>query len=69
MSEKKISSFEKIGFQKVLPKGSDINNFETISVTSKNGETITLYRDKDDRNEIDETTNFKESWDVFNSLL
>jgi hypothetical protein len=69
MSEKKISSFEKIGFQKVLPKGSDINNFETISVTSKNGEIITLYRDKDDRNEIDETTNFKESWDVFNSLL
>ncbi|MBT3417754.1 MAG: hypothetical protein HN427_03155 [Flavobacteriales bacterium] len=69
MSEKKISSFEKIGFQKVLPKGSDINNFETISVTTKNGESITLYRDKDNKNEIDETTNFKESWNVFNSLL
>tara|TARA_B110000196_G_C21079594_1_gene631745 strand:+ start:601 stop:810 length:210 start_codon:yes stop_codon:yes gene_type:complete len=69
MSEKKISSFEKIGFQKVLPKGSDLNNFETISVTTKNGESITLYRDKDNKNEIDETTNFKESWNVFNSLL
>ncbi|MGY8987034.1 MAG: hypothetical protein ACKVG7_00610 [Flavobacteriales bacterium] len=69
MSEKKISSFEKIGFQKVLPKGSDLNNFETISVTTKNGEIITLYRDKDNKNEIDETTNFKESWNVFNSLL
>ncbi|MBT7481241.1 MAG: hypothetical protein HN677_02485 [Flavobacteriales bacterium] len=69
MSEKKISSFEKIGFQKILPKGSDINNFETISVTTKNGESITLYRDKDNKNEIDETTNFKESWNVFNSLL
>jgi len=69
MSDKKISSFEKIGYQKSIPKGSDIDNFETISVTNKNGEKIILYRDKEDRNEIDETINFKESWDVFNSLL
>ena len=69
MSEKKISSFEKIGFQKVIPKGSDLNNFETISVTNKDGNKITLYRNKESRNEIDETTNFESSWEVFNSLL
>jgi len=69
MRDKKISSFEKIGYLKSIPKNADINDFETISVTIKNGESVILYRDKKERKEIDETTNFKESWEVFNSLL
>lgn len=69
MRDKKISSFEKIGYLKSIPKNADINDFETISVTIKNGESIILYRDKKERKEIDETINFKESWEVFNSLL
>jgi len=69
MRDKKISSFEKIGYLKSIPKNADINDFETISVTTKNGESVVLYRDKKERKEIDETTNFKESWEVFNSLL
>jgi hypothetical protein len=69
MRDKKISSFEKIGYLKSIPKNADINDFETISVTIKNGKSIILYRDKKERKEIDETTNFKESWEVFNSLL
>ena len=69
MRDKKISSFEKIGYLKSIPKNADINDFETISVTTKNGGSVILYRDKKERKEIDETTNFKESWEVFNSLL
>ena len=69
MRDKKISSFEKIGYLKSIPKNADINDFETISVTTKNGESVVLYRDKKERKEIDETINFKESWEVFNSLL
>ena len=69
MRDKKISSFEKIGYLKSIPKNADINDFETISVTTKNGESVVLYSDKKERKEIDETTNFKESWEVFNSLL
>jgi len=69
MRDKKISSFEKIGYLKSIPKNADINDFETISVTTKNGESIILYRNKKEIKEIDETTNFKESWEVFNSLL
>ena len=40
MRDSKISSLEKIGYQKELPKGSDINDFEVISVTQKNGDKI-----------------------------
>jgi len=69
MSDSKISSLEKIGYQKKLPKGSDINDFEVISVTKKNGDKINLYRNKEKKQEIDDTSNFESSWKVFNSLL
>ena len=69
MSHSKISSLEKIGYQKNLPKGSDINDFEVISVTQKNGDKISLYRNKEKKQEIDDTSNFDSSWEVFNSLL
>ena len=69
MPEKKISSLEKIGYIKSLPKGADINNYENISIKEKNGETLILYRALEDRKEIDDTTNFSSSWGVFNSYL
>ena len=69
MSEKKLHSLEKIGYTKDVPKSSDLDNFETISVTSKSGEKITLYRNKLEKEEFDEISNFSKSWDIFNSHL
>ena len=64
-----ISSFEKIGYVKNLPKDTDNNDFETISVNTKNGEQVKLYRSKEYKNERDEKLNFRNSWEVFNSIL
>jgi len=69
MSKNRISSLEKIGYQKNLPKGADINDFEVISVTQKNGIKKNLYRNKKEKQEIDDTTNFDSSWEIFNSLV
>ena len=69
MPEKKISSLEKIGYIKSLPKGADINDYENISIKKKNGETLILYRALEDRKEIDDIANFSNSWEVFNSFL
>ena len=69
MSNKKISSLEKIGYVKKLPKNADINDYESITIKNKSGEKIKLYRNRLDREEIDDTSNFTNSWDVFNSLL
>ena len=69
MSNKKISSLEKIGYVKTLPINADINDYESITIKNKSGEKIKLYRNRLDREEIDDTSNFTNSWDVFNSLL
>ena len=69
MSEKKIREFEEIGYVKTLPKGSDINDYESITIKNKSGEKIKLYRNRVDREEIDDTSNFTNSWNVFNSYL
>ena len=69
MSEKKLHSLEKIGYTKNVPEASDLDNFETISVKSKSGETITLYRNKLEKEEFDEISDFSKSWDIFNSHL
>tara|TARA_B110000003_G_scaffold269985_1_gene301755 strand:- start:1315 stop:1527 length:213 start_codon:yes stop_codon:yes gene_type:complete len=69
MSEKKILSFEKIGYTKNVPKGSNLDNFETLSVTIKSGEKITLYRNKLEKEEFDEISDFSKSWNIFNSHL
>ena len=69
MSEKKLHSLEKIGYTKDVPEVSDLDNFDTISVKSKSGETITLYRNKLEKEEFDEISNFSKSWDIFNSHL
>ena len=69
MSEKKLHSLEKIGYTKNVPEGSDLDNFETISVKSKSGETITLYRNKLEKEEFDEISDFSKSWNIFNSHL
>ena len=69
MPEKKISSLEKIGYIKSLPKGADINDYENVSIKEKNGKTLTLFRALEDRKEIDDIDNFSNSWNIFNSLL
>ena len=69
MSEKKILSFEKIGYTKNVPKGSDLDNFEIISIKNKSGKTITLYRNKLEKEEFDEISDFSKSWNIFNSHL
>ena len=69
MSKNKLHSLEKIGYTKNVPKVSDLDNFETISVKSKSGETITLYRNKLEKEEFDEISDFSKSWDIFNSHL
>ena len=69
MSENKLHSLEKIGYTKDVPKSSDLDNFETISITSKSGETITLYRNKLEKEEFDEISDFSKSWDIFNTHL
>ncbi|MEC7646483.1 MAG: hypothetical protein VX689_03255 [Bacteroidota bacterium] len=69
MSENKILSLEKIGYLKTLPKKADINDYESLVITKKNGEKITLYRLSVDRKEFDDTSNFSTSWDLFNSYL
>ena len=69
MSEKKISFLENIGYQKTLPKDADINEYESLLITKKDGKKITLYRLSSEKEEIDDTGNFSDSWDVFNSYL
>ena len=69
MSEKNTSSLEKIGYLKTLPKDADINDYESLLITDKDGEKITLYRLSSEREEFDDTSNFSNSWDVFNSYL
>ena len=69
MSEKNTSSLEKIGYLKTLPKDADINDYESLLITEKDGEKITLYRLSSEREEFDDTSNFSNSWDVFNSFL
>ena len=69
MSEKKISSLKKIGYLKKLPTNSDINDYESLLITAKDGKKITLYRLSSKRQETDEISNFSTSWNVFNSYL
>ena len=69
MSEKKISSLEKIGYVRRLPKDSDINDYESILMTDKYGAKIRLYRLSSEKKEFDDTNNFSNSWDIFNSYL
>ena len=69
MSEKKISSLAKIGYIETLPENADINDYESLIIHKKNGEKVTLYRLCSSRKKFDETNNFSNSWNVFNSYL
>ena len=69
MSEKKILSLEKIGYLKTLPKNADIKDYESLIITKKDGQKVTLYKLSVDRKEFDDISNFSNSWDVFNSYL
>ena len=69
MAEKKQSSFEKVGYIKQLPTNADINDYESILVKNNEGKSTTLYRKIVEGKKNDDTINFSESWDIFNSLL
>lgn len=69
MSKEKISYLKKIGYQKRLPKNADINNYESLIMIQKDGEKITLYRLSSLTDKFDDTKNFSNSWDIFNSCL
>ena len=69
MTEKKQSSFEKIGYIKQLPTNADIIDYESILVKNNDGKSTTLYRKIVDKRKFDDTINFSESWEVFNSFL
>jgi hypothetical protein len=69
MPNKTTSSLEKIGYIKTLPKNSDINDYESISVRNTNGESIVLYRFIETKTDFDDTSNFSNSLEVFNSFL
>ncbi|MEZ7929489.1 MAG: hypothetical protein QMC12_03360 [Flavobacteriales bacterium] len=69
MAEKKQSSFEKVGYIKQLPTNADISDYESILVKNNEGKFTRLYRKIVKKRKFDDTTNFSESWDVFNSLL
>jgi hypothetical protein len=69
MSEKQVSLFEKAGFIKELPVDANINDYEILLVTNKDGIKMNLYRLSSERTKIDDTNNFSNSWDVFNSYL
>tara|TARA_B100000767_G_scaffold160896_1_gene150993 strand:+ start:161 stop:370 length:210 start_codon:yes stop_codon:yes gene_type:complete len=69
MAEKKQSSFEKVGYIKQLPNNADISNYESILVKNNKGKSTRLYRKIVEDRKFDDTINFSESWDVFNSLI
>ena len=69
MSSKRMLLLEKIGYIKDLPENADVNDYESITLTFENGKKVTLYRNLEQKKEIDDTTNFSNSWDVFNSYL
>ena len=69
MSENKISSLERIGYFKTLPNNANINDYDSIVIKLKDGKKITLYKLSSERIEFDDTSNFSNSWDVFNSHL
>ena len=69
MSEKKQSSFEKVGYIKQLPSNADISDYESILVKTNDGKFTQLYRKIVEKIKFDDNTNFSESWDLFNSLL
>ena len=69
MPNTKTTSLEKIGYIKTLPKNADINEYESISVKNTNGESIVLYRVIENKTDFDDTCNFSNSLEVFNSFL
>jgi len=69
MSEKKQSSFEKVGYIKTLPKNADISDYESILVKDNDGKFTTLYRKIVEKIKFDDTINFSNSWDVFIGLI
>lgn len=69
MSKKKLAYLAEIGYHRSLPKNADIDNYESIIITQKDGIKIKLYRLSSLKETFDDTTNFNNSWNIFNSYL
>ena len=69
MSEKKKLSLERIGYFTTLPNDADINDYDSLVIKVKDGKKITLYKLSSERIKFDDTSNFSNSWDVFNAHL
>ncbi len=53
-----------------FPKNiSKVDSWESQPTVSSDGEKIIFYRLFSEREEVDDTDNFSNSWDVFNSCL
>ena len=68
MEKKNKSSLKGIGYLEKLPSNANIDDYEEIKTKNKAGKMKTLYREIKNNN-IDETTNFTKSWQVFNNHL
>lgn len=62
-------SFKKIGYTDVKPDDYDYHSYESIDIKNKSGEKIKLYRSIDQKDRIDDTTNFSSSWKTYNNYL
>ena len=69
MKKKSIKSLEKIGYTKQIPKGEDINEYESINLKNINGQTTTLFRKRSTDHDQNNINNFTNSWKIFNSYL
>ena len=69
MSKNKKLSLERIGYFTTLPNDADINDYDSLVIKVKDGEKITLYKLSSERIKFDDTSNFSNSWDVFNAHL
>ena len=54
---------------KLNPEGADINDYEKISIRDKKGNINTLYRQRKKFEDLDDSTNFSSSWNIFKSHL
>ena len=68
MEDQTISSLERIGYRKNIPKGEDIDSYETIFVKNKLGKAIKLYRHINQKKQ-DDLINFNSSWELYNKLI
>lgn len=64
----KTSSLEKIGYIKSLPKDADLNDYEKITISYGNNQSMKMFRKKSEKSEED-INNFHRSWKIYNESI